>query len=83
MFPYKSMLQPLFDQYMLELYQTGLIDRIFQSYQPWDTKCIIDGFNQVDLNFVLMMFAILGFGVILSGICLVFEMLGYEILKLD
>ena len=72
MFPYDSMLQPLFQKYMLQLYQDGIINRIENDNKVQVPKCN-EGNNSMAINFgfVQILFYVLAFGTILS-ICLLF-----------
>ena len=81
MFPFHSMLQPIFDQYMFEISEAGLVDRIQQFYRPMLPTCSAEKYNEVDFNFVLVVFGMLGVGVVLAVIVFVLELFGFEVLS--
>ena len=76
MFPFDSMLQPLFDKYMFELYQSGVINRILKFYNPKLDTCTVKEFHQVDLNFVMLAFKCISFGLGISLILAIIEKCG-------
>ena len=81
MFPFNSMLQPIFDQYMLELYQSGVIDRILQFYEPKLETCEMEEIHSVDINFVILAFKIILFGIILSLLFVAMEKCEIRVLE--
>ena len=75
MFPYNSMLQPLFDRYMLSLFQDGILKRINTAYSSLDdsVNCNDQQNFQVAFGYVQVLFVILGIGGISSIFVLVAE----------
>ena len=81
MYPYDSMLQPLFDRYMLEIFQSGISRRIFDPYNPESQECKEEGINPVNLNFVAIVFFILILGIVFSAFLLLLELCGLNLNK--
>ena len=73
MYPKNSLLQELFDKYMLKLYQTGVIKGIENSISP-PTICAEEtGFTQMGFDYVRLFFAVLSIGLILAIIIGIYE----------
>ena len=73
MYPKNSLLQELFDKYMLELYQTGVIWRI-ENYYASPNMCDEEaGFTQMGFDYVRLFFAVLSIGLILAIIIGIYE----------
>ena len=81
MYPYNSMLQPIFDIYMLEIFQSGISRRIFDPYNPESQECKGEGINPVNLNFVSIVFFILILGIVCSAFLLLLELCGLNLNK--
>ena len=77
MFPYNSMLQPLFDRYMHNLYQDGILNQIEERHAPQFSKqCTNDqNLREVNLDYVQILFICLGTGGIMSIAILMIEKL--------
>ena len=71
MFPKQSILQPIFDQFMRHLYESGIIDKILKTHQ---VSCIPDPLNHIAFDFVMIVFVILILGVITAMILLCIEL---------
>ena len=66
MYPKNSLLQELFDKYMLKLYQTGVIKGIENSISP-STICDEEtGFIRMGFGYVSLFFVILSIGLFLA-----------------
>ncbi|MGB2153759.1 MAG: hypothetical protein ACPHVX_07415, partial [Flavobacteriaceae bacterium] len=76
MYPFDSMLQPLFDKFMIDLITYGLVDEILSSYGNSNpASCTqISNFQSVNFEFVQVLFYFLSGGVILGLIILIFEL---------
>ena len=81
MYPYHSMLQPLFDKYMLELYQSGTVDRIVKYYDPETETCNEEHYQQITIDFVLIAFICLWIGIGASIVIIILEKCGVNALK--
>ena len=67
MFPYHSMLQPLFDKFMHHIYELGVYKRLFNEYMPPVPICDTNHQSfQVDFSFVQFIFVTLLSGVVAS-----------------
>ena len=72
MFHNDSMLQPLFDKYLFNLYQEGIFDRVLTFYQPEAPDCHEKGeFDSVNFGFVQILFYILISGIVSA--CFIFS----------
>ena len=81
-YPYDSILQPMFDRYLLSLFESGVFKRIMETDSK-DLECPVKPIVLVDLPFVLVVFCILLSGVILSMLTFLLERNGFEFLKKD
>ena len=82
MYPKNSLLQPLFDQYMLELYQTGIVQKIEKSY-TFEKFCEEEnGYIMINFDFVKILFIVLSVGVSTSIIIALYEKLSLSLRKL-
>ena len=73
MYPKNSLLQELFDKYMLELYQTGVIQKIENSF-PLSKMCLDEaGFTQMEFHYVRIFFVLFSIGLFLAIIIGLFE----------
>ena len=83
MYPKNSLLQPLFDQYMLELYQTGIVQRIEKSH-TFEKFCGEEGngYIMISFGFVKILFIVLSVGVSISVIIALFEKLSRSLREL-
>ena len=80
-YPYDSILQPLFDKYLLSLFESGVFKRIMKTHDSKKLECPVKPIVLVDLPFVLGIFCILVGGVILSMLTFLLERNGFEFLK--
>ena len=80
-YPYDSILQPLFDKYLLSLFESGVFKRIMETHDSKKLECPVKPIVLVDLPFVLGIFCILVGGVILSMLTFLLERNGFEFLK--
>ena len=74
MFPQSSMLQPIFDHYMFQLYEKGHIHKL--ALKPDTQVCESNDLVPVNFSFVLILFVVLSLGIILSSLTLILEKLG-------
>ena len=82
MYPKNSLLQPLFDQYMLELYQTGIVQRIEKSH-TFEKFCEEgSGYIMISFGFVKILFIVLSIGVSISIVIALYEKLSLSLRKL-
>ena len=82
MYPKNSLLQPLFDQYMLELYQTGIVQKIEKKHTI-ETFCTEgNGYIMISFGFVKILFIVLSVGVSISVIIALFEKLSRSLREL-
>ena len=81
--PYDSILQLLFDKYLLSLFESGVFKRIMKTHDSKQLECPVKPIVLVDLPFVLGIFCILVGGVILSMLTFLLERNGFELLKKD
>ena len=73
MYPKNSLLQELFDKYMLELYQTGVIQKIENSF-PLSKMCLDEeGFTQMEFDYVRIFFVLLSIGLFLALVIGLYE----------
>ena len=72
-YPKNSLLQELFDKYMLELYQTGVIQKIENSFAM--SKMCDDeaGFTQMGFDYVRLFFVLLSIGLVLAMVIGLYE----------
>ena len=82
MYPKHSLLQPLFDQYMLELYQTGIVQRIEKSHTIQNFCGEGDGYIRISFGFVEILFIVLSVGVSTAIIIALCEKLSQILRKL-
>ena len=75
MYPKNSLLQELFDKYMLELSQTGVIHRIENTFSLSNSKmCDEDaGFMQMGFDYVRLFFVLLAIGLFLALVIGIYE----------
>ena len=66
LFPNNSILIRLFNRFLLEHIQNGVIHRLQDHYFKSRTICSIDSFNSIDFHTVTALFVLLSVGVILS-----------------
>ena len=81
LYPYDSILQPLFDHYLLELSETGLFDKIMNTIVEKKQDCPAETIIEVNFLFVNVIFYILVIGVCLALIIFFFEKNGFDFLK--
>ena len=82
-YPYNSILQPLFDKYLLELFETGVFNKLLEDFNDKNLDCPAESYVKVELSFVIVIFCIFLGGVILSVVIFLFERNGVELLKKD
>ena len=82
-YPYDSILQPLFDEYLLSLFENGVFKKIMETHDSKKLECPVKPIVLVDLPFVLVIFCILFSGVILSMLTFLLERNGFELLNKD
>ena len=73
MYPKNSILQPMFDNFKLKLYQSGVMEKLKQIYFP---KPICDAgqvYDQVNFEFARVFFIILAIGVVMAIISGILE----------
>ena len=76
MYPFDSMLQPLFDRYMMTLNERGQIDEIFKKYMPKVPNCELNSnFQPVNFGFVQILFIFVCIGIFSGSVLLLFEIL--------
>ena len=63
MYPMNSMLQPLFDSCMQDLYESGITDRILKRLED---PCTTKSQFQISFDFVMVLFLILAVGIVLA-----------------
>ena len=81
-YPYDSILQPIFDRYLLELFESGVYERIKNTKMDiQQTACQIEPVVEVGFPFVMVIFFILIGGVSLSLLIFVLEKNGIDFLK--
>ena len=75
MYPKNSLLQELFDKYMLELSQAGVIHRIENTFSLSNSKmCDEDiGFMQMGFDYVRLFFVLLAIGLFLALVIGIYE----------
>ena len=82
-YPYDSILQPLFDKYLLELFETGVFNKVLNNFHTKKLDCPVEDYAKVELSFIIVIFyAFLG-GVFLSLLTFLFERNGVEFFKKD
>ena len=77
-YPINSMLQPIFDQFMVEVLKTGVFDRIKTNIRPPNPTCQSDGMVPIDINFVAILFILLAIGVIIAILLFILEKFGFN-----
>ena len=82
MYPKHSLLQSLFDQYMLELYQTGIVQRIEKSHTIEKFCGEGNGYIRISFGFVEILFIVLSVGVSTAIIIALCEKLSQILRKL-
>ena len=70
MYPKNSMLQPLFDQYMKQLHEHGILSKIFHTKEK---SCPTDPTIQISFDFVKILFLILCIGILMALLTLCAE----------
>ena len=75
-YPHNSMLQPIFDQFMVEVLKTGVFDRIRTNLRPPHPTCWADGMVPIDINFVAILFILLAIGILTSIFIFILEKFG-------
>ena len=73
MYPKNSLLQELFDKYMLELYQTGVFWRIENSVSLSKMCDEEAGFTQLGIDYVRLFFVLLSIGLFLAMVIGLYE----------
>ena len=56
-YPYDSILQPLFDKYMLELFENGVFNRIVDTIHEKQPDCPAETVPKVNFSFVIIIFS--------------------------
>ena len=74
-FPKNSVLAPLFNRYMLELSERGLIQGIRNKYVSPLDKCKALEFSPVNFSLVRILFIVLTFGIIIACVISTIERL--------
>ena len=75
MFPKNSILQPMFDNFKLKLYQNGVMEKLKQVYFPQPICDAGQVYDQVNFEFARVFFIILVIGVSLAVITGFFELI--------
>ena len=73
MYPKNSFLQDLFDSYMLELYQSGVIRKIENSFALKNLCNEETGFTQMGFDYVRIFFVLLSIGLFLALVIGLYE----------
>ena len=82
-YPYDSILQPIFDKYMLELFENGVFDKIEDTILAKQPNCPAETVPKVNFSFVTIIFFILFCGAMFSLMILLLEKNGLFFLKRD
>ena len=77
MYPYHSMLQPLFDRYLLKLFEEGILERVNKALKPHQINCQAE-FVAADYNFLIEVFIVLVIGILLAWLTFFFEKIGWN-----
>ena len=73
-YPKNSIIQPLFDQFWMQLDEKGIIDQILAFYkEKKKPECSSEEIVQVDLTLVQIIFALLLLGIAISCLLFVLE----------
>ena len=72
------MLQPIFDQFMVEVLKTGVYDRIKTNLRPPNPTCQSGGMVPIDIDFVAILFVLLAIGVLISILLFILEKFGFN-----
>ena len=75
-YPHNSMLQPIFDQFMVEVLNAGVFDRIKTNLRIPRPTCQAHGMVPIDINFVAILFVLLAIGVLISILLFILEKFG-------
>ena len=81
LYPYDSILQPIFDKYLLELSESGLLNKIMSTVIEKKQDCQEKTVIEVDFQFVNVIFYLLITGVCLALIIFILERYGLDFLK--
>ena len=81
MYPYQSILQPIFDKYLIEIMEAGIFDRVVEKYQPNQPVCEKNEIVPINIDCVAILFVILSIGIILSLFFHILENFGINLLK--
>ena len=81
LYPYDSILQPLFDKYLLELLQSGIFNKLSDSYHNVNhLDCPTEPYAKVEFSFIIVILIIFLIGVLLSLVILCLERNGVDLL---
>ena len=77
MYPKNSILQPMFDQFILQLNRNGVLKRLHEFYQPTEDLCIEEGYPHTGYDIIGILFVTLASGIMLGIFILLIEKLFY------
>lgn len=73
MYPKNSILQPMFDKFMLELTENGVLEQIESTFFRKATCPDTQEFTEIDFDFVKLLFTLLSCGIVVAIIVLIWE----------
>lgn len=73
MYPKNSILQPMFDKFMLELAENGVLENIESTFFRKSTCPDTQAFIEIDIDFVKLLFALLSCGIAIAIFVLIWE----------
>ena len=76
-YPFNSMLQPLFDRHMLQLFEDGVYMRLKEAEMPQKSICNSNNLITVDFEFVILIFTILVLGIFTAIATYLLEKYGF------
>ena len=79
MYPKNSILQPMFDKFILQLNQNGVLKRLHEFYQPTEDLCIDEGYPHTGYDIIGILFVTLASGIMLGIFVVLIEKLFYYI----
>ena len=79
MYPKNSILQPMFDKFILQLNQNGVLKRIHEFYQTTKDLCIDEGYPHTGYDIIGILFLTLASGIMIGVLVVLIEKLFYYI----
>ena len=79
MYHKNSILQPMFDKFILQLNQNGVLKRIHEFYQTTKDLCIDEGYPHTGYDIIGILFLTLFSGIMLAILVVLIEKLFYYI----